>query len=102
MDNLITAIVSIITVLFSAGAWRFYAAKMKLKSAEKKYEKTDQNMYRDDLRERVKNLEKQLQDGFFEENKMRNQVLELTSEVAELRTKVTCLEKENERLRTLR
>jgi cytochrome c-type biogenesis protein CcmH/NrfG len=102
MDNLITAIVSIITVLFSAGAWRFYEAKMKLKSAEKKYEKTDQNMYRDDLRERVKNLEKQLQDGFFEENKMRNQILELTSEVAELRTKVTFLEKENERLRTLR
>ena len=78
MDNLITAIVSIITVLFSAGAWRFYEAKIKLKSAEKKYEKTDQNMYRDDLRERVKNLEKQLQDGFFEENKMRNQILELT------------------------
>ena len=102
MDNLITAIVIIITVLFSAGAWRFYEAKMKLKSAEKKYEKTDQNMYRDDLRERVKNLEKQLQDGFFEENKMRNQILELTSEVAELRTKVTFLEKENERLRTLR
>ena len=102
MDNLITAIVTIITVLFSAGAWRFYEAKMKLKSAEKKYEKTDQNMYRDDLRERVKNLEKQLQDGFFEENKMRNQILELTSEVAELRTKVTFLEKENERLRTLR
>lgn len=102
MDNLITAIVTLITVLFSAGAWRFYEAKMKLKSAEKKYEKTDQNMYRDDLRERVKNLEKQLQDSFFEENKMRNQILELTSEVAELRTKVTFLEKENERLRTLR
>ena len=102
MDNLITAIVAIVTVLFSAGAWRFYETRMKLKSAEKKYEKTDQNMYRDDLRERVKNLEKQLQDSFFEENKMRNQILELTSEVAELRTKVTFLEKENERLRTLR
>ena len=54
------------------------------------------------LEKRVKNLEKQLQDSFFEENKMRNQILELTSEVAELRTKVTFLEKENERLRTLR
>ena len=102
MDNLITAIVSIITVLFSAGAWRFYETKMKLKSAEKKYEKTDQNMYRDDLRERVKNLKKQLYDSFLKESEMQNQILELTSEVAELRTKVTFLEKENERLRTLR
>jgi peptidoglycan hydrolase CwlO-like protein len=102
MDNLTTAIVTLITVLFSAGAWRFYETKMKLKSVEKKYEKTDQNMYRDDLRERVKNLEKQLHDSFLKESETQNQILELTSEVAELRTKVTFLEKENERLRTVR
>ena len=59
-------------------------------------------MYRDDLRERVKNLEKQLHDSFLKESEMQNQILELTSEVAELRTKVTFLEKENERLRTVR
>ena len=58
MDNLITAIVAIVTVLFSAGAWRFYETRMKLKSAEKKYEKTDQNMYRDDLREKGEKFRK--------------------------------------------
>ena len=39
MDNLTTAIVTIITVLFSAGAWRFYETKMKLKSVEKNTKK---------------------------------------------------------------
>ena len=99
MDNLTTAIVTIITVLFSAGAWRFYETKMKLKSVEKKYEKTDQNMYRDDLRDRVKRLEKLLVDSSEEKDIMRDQILSLTKEVSALHVKVDFLEKENDRLK---
>ena len=32
MDNITTAVVTLITVLFSAGAWKFYETRMKLKS----------------------------------------------------------------------
>ena len=54
MDSLTTVIVTLVTVLFSAGAWRFYEKKIKIKSEQMEGERTDQNMYRDDLRDRVK------------------------------------------------
>lgn len=101
MDNITTVIVTIVTVLFSAGAWKFYEARMKLKSEEKADEKTDQNMYRDDLRDRVRKLETLLSESSDEKDKMRDQILDLTAEVAELRAKVEFLEKENERLKNI-
>lgn len=101
MDNLTTVIVTLVTVLFSAGAWRFYEKRIQLKSEQMKGEKTDQNMYRDDLRERVRKLEKLLQDSATEKDEMRQQILSLTEEVGVLRTKVAFLEKENERLRNI-
>ncbi len=99
MDDLTTVIITIVTVLFSASAWKFYENRMKIKAEQHKGEKGDQNMYRDDLRERVRKLEKLLQDSADEKDEMRKQILDLTSEVAELRTKVTFLEKENELLK---
>lgn len=62
-DNIINVVVTISTVLFSAGAWRFYERKIKLKTEIETLDRTDQNMYRDDLRERVKRLEQLLIDG---------------------------------------
>lgn len=101
MDNLTTVIVTIVTVLFSAGAWKFYEKRMQLKSDKETEEKTDHNMYRDDLKARVKKLETLLADSSEEKDKMRDQILALTAEVAELRAKVDFLEKENERLKNI-
>ena len=39
MDNLTTVIVTIVTVLFSAGAWKFYEKRIQLKSEQMKDEK---------------------------------------------------------------
>ena len=100
-DNLTTIIISLVTVIFSAGAWKFYETRIKLKAESDKDEKTEQNMYRDDLRHRVKNLESLLQQSSKEKDEMRQQILSLTQEVSELRTKVAFLEKENERLKNI-
>ena len=100
-DNLTTIIISLVTVIFSAGAWKFYETRIKLKAESDKDEKTEQNMYRDDLRERVRNLESLLQQSSKEKDEMREQILSLTQEVSELRTKVAFLEKENERLKNI-
>ena len=100
-DNLTTIIICLVTVIFSAGAWKFYETRIKLKAESDKDEKTEQNMYRDDLRERVKNLESLLKQSSKEKDEMREQILSLTQEVSELRTKVAFLEKENERLKNI-
>jgi TolA-binding protein len=101
LDNITTVIITVITVLFSASAWKFYETKMKLKAKDAQDEKNDQNMYRDDLRERVRRLEQLLQESSEEKDQMRDQILSLTKEVSELRVKVTFLEKENERLKNV-
>lgn len=100
-DSITTIVVTLITVLFSAGAWRFYENRMKLKAETDMSDKQEQNLYRDDLRERVKKLEKLLAESSEEKDVMREQILSLTQEVSELRTKVTFLEKENERLKNV-
>tara|TARA_R110000764_G_scaffold10226_1_gene31553 strand:+ start:950 stop:1267 length:318 start_codon:yes stop_codon:yes gene_type:complete len=98
-DNITTVLVTIITVLFSAGAWRFYENKIKLKATLQDLDRTDQNMYRDDLRNRVKRLEQLLLDSSIEKDDMRDQILALTKEVSTLHVKVDFLSKENERLK---
>ncbi len=100
-DSITTIIVTLITVLTSAGAWKFYENRMKIKAETDMSDKKEQNLYRDDLRDRVKKLEKLLEQSSIEKDEMRNQILSLTQEVSELRTKVSFLEKENERLKNL-
>ena len=100
-DNITTIVVTLVTVLFSAGAWKFYERRMALKAEENKDDKTEQNIYRDDLRERVKKLENLLAESSDEKDKMRAEILVLTKEVSALRMKVECLEKENDRLKNI-
>ena len=100
-DNLTTVLVTMITVLFSAGAWKFYEKRIKLKTELEREDRTDQNMYRDDLRDRVRRLEQLLTDSAIEKDVMREQILSLTKEVTALHVKVEYLEKENQRLKNI-
>jgi hypothetical protein len=100
-DNLTTVLVTIMTVLFSAGAWKFYEKRIKLKTDLEREDRTDQNMYRDDLRGRVKRLEQLLTDSALEKDVMLDQILSLTKEVSTLHVKVEYLEKENQRLKNI-
>ena len=74
---------------------------MKLKAEAEMSEKKEQNLYRDDLRDRVKKLEKLLAESSSEKDLMRKQILELSSEVSELRVKMQFLEQENDRLKNI-
>ena len=102
MDNITQIIITLATVAGSAGIWKFFEARLKVKSEEKKNElqNNDGVQYRDDLKNRVRNLEELLATSADEKDELRNQVLTLTQEVSALRVKVEYLEKENDRLKS--
>jgi len=101
MDNITQIIITVATVAGSAGIWKFFEARLRVKSEEKKTERenSDGVQYRDDLKNRVRNLEQLLAASADEKDELRNQVLALTQEVSALRVKVEFLERENDRLK---
>ena len=96
--NFITIAVTLITVLGSTAAWDFYKKKLDMKKKEESEEKEEQNLYRDDLKDRVSKLEQLLAESAVEKDKLRDKVIALTADVATLSTKVEFLEKEALRL----
>ena len=91
IDSIYAVIIALITVLGSAGAWRYYEKKADLKKEEETYIKQD-------FRERIAKLEQLLEQSAQEKELLRDTVLQLTREVAALHVKVDFLERENRRL----
>ena len=91
MDNIYTVIITILTVLTGTTTWRFFE-----KRAMKK--ERDEEFIRVDCKERIAKLEAFLKDASHEKDEMRDLILKLTAEVAELRIKVEFLTLENEKL----
>lgn len=83
-----TVFVTLITVLGSGAAWRFYEKRAINK------ERTE-NFLKDDCRERIIKMELLLERSSHEKEEMRSEILRLTAEVHELRIKVEYLEREN-------
>lgn len=102
MENLTQIIITVVSVAGTAGIWQFLQTRLKVKSEERKsqLENNDGVQYRDDLKNRVRNLEALLANSSDEKDELRNQVLALTQEVSALRVKVEFLEKENDRLKS--
>ena len=86
MDNIYTVIITAITVLGSATAFRFYEKKSMRKER-------DDEFIRHDCKDRISKLEALLVESAREKDELRKMVLELTREVASLRTKVEFFEK---------
>jgi len=103
MDNVTQIIITIVTVAGSASIWKFLEARLKSRIEEKKnnYENNDGVQYRDDLKNRVRNLESLLATSIDEKEELRKQILGLVEEVSTLRIKVEFLEKENQRLKNV-
>lgn len=91
MESIYAIIITLITVLGSAGAWRYYE-----KRAENKRE--EENYIKDDCNKRIDKLEDLLEKGSEEKDELRSKILDLTKSVAELTIKVRYLEMENKRL----
>jgi hypothetical protein len=62
-QNIYTILITLITVLTSTAAWKFYERKLSMKAMKEKGEQRDSEMFRDDLRERVVKLETLLQES---------------------------------------
>jgi hypothetical protein len=90
-ESIWTVLITAITVLGSASAWRFYE-KRALKREK------DEDFIRHDCRDRIGKLEVLLQESSKEKDSMRNTILKLTEQVAQLAIKVEFLQKENTEL----
>lgn len=91
IESFYTVIITAITVLGSAGAWRFYEKRADTK-------RDDENFMKFDCRERIGKLEVLLVRSSEEKDEMRETILGLTKEVAELSVKVRYLEDEKTKL----
>jgi predicted RNase H-like nuclease (RuvC/YqgF family) len=90
-SNLTSIIVTAMTVLSGTTAWRYYEKRAQRKEK-------DEEFIRHDCRERIVKLEALLTESAHEKDELRNLILVLTREVAELRVKVEYLTEENEEL----
>jgi peptidoglycan hydrolase CwlO-like protein len=84
-------LITIVTVLGSTSAWRFYEKRAMRKER-------DEDFVRDDCRDRISKLEALLQMSSKEKDDMRTTILSLTEKVSALTVKVEFLQKENSEL----
>jgi peptidoglycan hydrolase CwlO-like protein len=98
-ESLTTVLITLITVAGSAGAWKFYEAKLKFKHEKKEESLRENTLFREDLRERVIKLEKKLTEKEKENQQLQLQITELKTQLAEYTVRLEFLEKENLRLR---
>jgi len=89
MDNNTQIILAIVTLLGSAGIWKYAEARLRVKADLKREEKSDSDtvLYRDDLKKRVEEMDAALKEAHKE-------LLELTQKVAKLETENTFLRRE--------
>lgn len=90
-SSIYAVIITLITVLGSASAWRFYEKRSTRR-------KSVYDRLRDECNERVRKVEELLRKSSEDKNDMRSEILNLTSENSELRTTVSFLKKENDKL----
>jgi hypothetical protein len=90
--NIYSVLMTAITVLGSAAAFRFYE-KRSLRRER------DEEFIRHDCKDRIAKLEALLVESSKEKEEMRDLILRLTEQVAELRVKVEFLSQENEKLK---
>ena len=90
-ESVWTVLITIVTVLGSASAWRFYEKRAMRKER-------DEEFIRHDCKDRISKLEVLLENSSREKDEMRATILKLTEQVSALAVKVDYLQKENSEL----
>jgi len=90
-ESIWTVLITIVGVLGSASAWRFYEKRAMRKER-------DEEFIRHDCKDRIAKLEVLLESSSKEKDEMRQTILKLTEQVAALAVKVDFLQKENSEL----
>ena len=91
-ENIIPIIITSLTVLFGAGAWKFYEFLIKNKREKEKETLKESTVYRDDLKIRVEKLEG-------DKDECTDSLMDVKIQLSALEVKVSFLEKENDRLK---
>ena len=84
MENMYTVIITAITTLGGASAWRYFEKRATHKEDDERY-------IRMDCQTRITKLEILLEKASEEKDELRAQILNLTSEVAKLQTEIKYL-----------
>jgi len=87
-SNLWSVLITAITVLGGTSAFRYYERRAI-------HREKDEDFIRHDCKDRIAKLEALLEESSKEKEEMRNLILQLTAEVAELRVKVEFFENRN-------
>lgn len=95
MENIYTVLLTAVTVLGSAGAWRFYERRAL-------HKERDEDFIRHDCKDRISKLEALLDAAGKEKDELRKMIIDLTAKVATLQTTVEFLRKEEEKTKTTR
>ena len=95
MENIYTVLLTAVTVLGSAGAWRFYERRAM-------HKEKDEDFIRHDCKDRIAKLETLLELAGKEKDELRKMIIDLTAKVASLQTTVEFLRKEEEKTKTTR
>lgn len=90
-ESVWTVLITVVTVLGSASAWRFYEKRAMRKEK-------DDEFIRHDCKDRISKLEVLLENSSREKDEMRATILKLTEQVSALAVKVEYLQKENSEL----
>ena len=98
-EYIFTVIITALTVLFSAEAWRYYRSKLNINYNKESMTEKRERAYIDSLEQRICKMEDLLGSSSAEKDDLRDKVIELTAEVATLRERVKSLEAENDRLK---
>lgn len=93
LTTLYAVLGTIVTVLGSASAWRFYEKRAM-------HKEKDEDFIRHDCKDRISKLEALLEYAGKEKDELRTMILDLTKKVAELKVTVDFLRVENEKLET--
>ena len=90
-SNIYTVLITMVTVLGGASAWRFYEKRAM-------HRERDEDFIRHDCKDRISKLEALLAQAAKEKDELRKMIVDLTAKVAELKVTVDFLRKENESL----